>query len=211
MGLPLRIESSPSGRLGGARESRTMSLVGQRDSDFIQRCRAGEGDAFRLLVERYQERILRFVTGVVTNPEDARDIAQEAFVQAYRALHRFDTDRNFYTWLYRIAMNLAIDRLRRRKANRETTLEELGDLAGPSRDPSGSVLGEELRGQIKEVLDGLPERYRTVILLRDVEEIPAKEIAEILGCTHATVRWRLHRARKMFRDLWERRNHGADS
>jgi RNA polymerase sigma-70 factor (ECF subfamily) len=142
----------------------------------------------------------------VGNHEDALDVAQEAFVRVYRSLHTFDPERRFGTWLYRIVANLAIDCLRRRRACRvQPGLGELAETAGAEDE---TWLDTEVRrDEVEEVyrcLDRLPDKYREIIILRDIENIPAREIAQNTGLTHATVRWRLHQGRKLFKEVWER-------
>jgi RNA polymerase sigma-70 factor (ECF subfamily) len=112
----------------------------------------------------------------VPDEETGRDVAQEAFLRLYRNLHRYDPERRFYTWFYRIVVHLAID--------------------------WASLLRRDLKEQVEGVLSVLPEKYQLLLVLRDVEGFTAKEIAEISGSNHATVRWRLHRARQIFRDSW---------
>ena len=175
----------------------------QSDSDLVRRVLAGEVDAYEGLVRKYQERLYWAAWKVTGNQDDARDIAQDALIRAYRRLDRFDTARRFYTWVYRIAYNLAVDRLRQRSRAGRSPLPL--DIVDPSEGPDAGLLGEELRREVREVLEELPARYRALLILRDVDGESGKAISEASGVGHATVRWRIHRARKLFRQAWERR------
>ena len=163
---------------------------------------------FRELVARYEERAYWIAKGIVHQPEDARDVAQEAFVRVFRSLDKFDPSLKFYTWFYQIVVNLAIDHLRRTKKRPKVSLDELGDtggeIAGPSVQPGEAVERDEAKSRVARVLLELPDKYRSIIVLRDLEGFDGKEVATIAGATHATVRWRLHKARQMFRAAWER-------
>lgn len=172
------------------------------DAELVRRARQGDLEAFRPLVERYEERIFWTAFQMVGNAESARDIAQEAFLRVFRNLARFDTSRNFYTWLYQIASNLSIDHLRRSGRQKPTDFEALGGLADTKPESGDSSARDELRRRVEGILHRLPEKYKAVLVLRELQGFSCREIAEILGCNGATARWRLHRARKMFKALW---------
>ncbi len=177
------------------------------DAELIQRTLAGERDAFERVVQRYQERAFWAASNLLGDAEEARDVSQEAFLRAYRALARFDFGMSFYTWLYRIVVNLCIDQLRRRSRFRPVALDDVAPgLPGDAEEdrPSKRMEESDVARQVRVVLDKLPEKYRTVMVLRDLESLSCKEIAKIVRSTHSTVRWRLHMARKMFRGHWER-------
>lgn len=171
----------------------------------VQRAQQGDESAFRELVERYQRRTYWIAYNMLHSYEQAQDIAQEAFLRVFRNLPRFDTHKNFYTWLYQIVVNLCIDRLRRASHARSVELSEIGGLTDPKPDPSEATDRRDLRERVLRTLDRLPDRYKAVLVLRDIQGFSGNEIAEIVGCTNATVRWRLHRARKLFKDVWEGR------
>ncbi|MEN8149364.1 MAG: sigma-70 family RNA polymerase sigma factor [Planctomycetota bacterium] len=173
------------------------------DAEIVHRVLAGDADAYEGLVRRYQERLYRAAWKILGNEDDARDVAQEAFIRVYRRLDRFDTSRRFYTWIYRIAYNLSVDRMRQRSRAGRSPLS--ADFVDPSDGPDAGVLGDELRREVREVLEELPPRYRALLILRDVEGKSGKDISDLSGVGHATVRWRIHRARKLFRQAWERR------
>lgn len=177
------------------------------DAELIQRTLAGDRSSFEGVVRRYQDRAYWAAANLVGDPEEAKDIAQDAFLRAYRALARFDFRMSFYTWLYRIVVNLSIDHLRKRSRLRPVALDELD--AGLADDveqtrPDGGMERREAMTQVRAVLDRLPEKYRTVMILRELNGMSCKEIAAIVRSTHSTVRWRLHMARKMFKNQWER-------
>jgi RNA polymerase sigma-70 factor (ECF subfamily) len=179
--------------------------VPMRDLDeavLIRRCREGREDAYRELVERYQRRVLWVAQSMVGNEQAAEDIAQEAFIRVFRNIRRFDLSRNFYTWLYQIVTNLCIDHLRRYGRKRAADLDAIGPLADGRPSPAERSGREELRARVQAVLDRLPAKYRLVLALRDLQGFSCQEIAEIVGCNHATARWRLHRARQLFKALW---------
>ncbi|MCO5171019.1 MAG: sigma-70 family RNA polymerase sigma factor [Planctomycetes bacterium] len=180
------------------------------DAALVERARAGDTGSFALLVDRYQQRVFWVARGMLGNDEDARDAAQEAFIRVYRSLDRFDVRLKFYTWLYQIVVNLCIDMLRKQVKRRGVSLELVGDVAGQAGNGAGGLEASELRQRVYRVLDELPPKYRTVMVLSDLEGIGAKDIAHMTGTTHATVRWRHHRARQLFREAWER-IHGKGS
>jgi len=175
----------------------------------LRRCQEGDEEAFRELVERYQRRTYWIAYHMLGNYETAREISQEAFVRVFRNVARFDIRKNFYTWLYQIVVNLSIDRMRKLSHAKTVGLEGLGGVADPL--PAPAVTGEktELRRRVHGALDRLPPKYKAVLSLRDIQGFSCQEIAEIVGCTNATVRWRLHRARRLFRTLWEGRRAGS--
>jgi len=181
-----------------------LQIDRERDARWVTRALEGEADAFRLLVEHYQERAFRIAHGVMGNREEAWDVAQEAFLRVYRSLHRFQLGQSFYTWLYRIVVNLSIDTLRKRAQDRLVALDELGDSVGVECPPGSDLDQQELRQRVQDVLNLLPPKYKVALVLRDIEELSCWEIAQVVRCTHATARWRLHKARKMFKETWER-------
>jgi RNA polymerase sigma-70 factor (ECF subfamily) len=177
------------------------------DNELVQRTLAGDGNAFEGIVRRYEERAWWAAYHLLGDGEEARDIAQEAFLRAYKALARFDFGMSFYTWLYRIVVNLSIDALRKRSRMRPANLDDIpGGLAAPPGEerPGDRIENQETAVRVREVLKKLPEKYQTVMSLRELDNLSCKEIAAIVHSTHATVRWRLHIARRMFKEHWER-------
>ena len=186
------------------------------DHDLVRRAQGGDEDAFAALVRRHQRRAMRVARGLVPTDEDAQDLAQEAFLRVFRSLDRFDFQHPFTTWLFRIVTNHSIDHLRRRRVAVSTTGSDEDDdtgrdLVDPSDDrPSDRIEARETADEVKEVLASLAPHFQSVLTLREIEGLPCTEIAEIVGATHVTVRWRLHRGRKLFQEEWERRQRLAD-
>jgi RNA polymerase sigma-70 factor (ECF subfamily) len=183
---------------------------GDADLELLKAVLNGDGTAYRGLVEKYQTRVYAMVYGMVRNREDARDLTQDAFVKAYRNLDSFRLESSFYTWLYRIAMNLAIDFVRKRR-RRETggfdegiaTRDDDGGIAEVHHEdgPSRQLERKQLFGKIMDAMEQLPEDQRQVILLRELEGLQYKEIADVMGIPEGTVMSRLFYARKKLQKL----------
>ncbi len=182
----------------------------QEDRELIEAVRGGDPSAYRGLVERYQGRVYALLCGMVRDREEARDLTQEAFIRAYRQLDRFRGDAGFYTWLYRIAMNVAIDHLRRQRSRRQEAFEEgvaardgdgAIDPAHSRADPSRAVERQQIGEAIFQALEKLSDEHRQVILLREVEGLSYREIAEVMEIPEGTVMSRLFYARRKLRDL----------
>ena len=180
------------------------------DAELITRILAGEPDCYRPLVERYQSRLFGMVVGMVRDGEDARDIVQMSFVKAYQSLNSFRIDSSFYTWLYRIAMNLAIDHCRKHKRRKTSSFEEAvaardedGTIAEQHHEesPARALARKELHERIYRALDEIPEDMREAVLLREVEGLSYKEIADRMGIPEGTVMSRLFYARKKLQSL----------
>jgi RNA polymerase sigma-70 factor (ECF subfamily) len=180
------------------------------DHALIRRAQSGEEPAFERLVQRHQQRAWRVARNLVASDEDAQDLAQEAFLRVFRSLASFDFQHGFTTWLYRIVTNLAIDHLRKRRTAVSTTRadDEEGDFDLPDTRvgrPSQAIERTELAREVRDCLAALAPHFQSVLVLREMEGLPCNEIAHIVGATHVTVRWRLHRGRKLFQEEWERR------
>lgn len=184
-----------SGRPGGQPETVT-------DADIIGRVRGGETRLFDELVRRYQDRVYGMATRLVGHSVDAEDVAQEVFLKAFRGLEGFKGDALFSTWLYRITFNLCADWLRRnRRAGRRTSsYEERPEAGDGSVDIGEGFLASEERGEVRNAVDGLPEKYRVVVMLLYYQSLPYEQIGAILGVPIKTVETRLYRARRMLRE-----------
>ncbi len=190
-----------------------ISAAGAADeSELLARLRAGDDRAYERLVVEQGGRLLAVARRFLRNEEDARDCLQECFVQAFRALPGFEGSAKLSTWLHRILVNAALMKLRSRRARPEEPIEPLlpgflddGHSAVPYRDwsPGADDLLEraEVRRFVRAAIDRLPETYRTVLVLRDLEDLDTAEVAELLGVTANAVKIRLHRARQALRQL----------
>ena len=173
------------------------------DKKLVERVQKGDKGAFDLLVLKYQHKIVNLIMRYVRDPELSLDIAQEAFIKAYRALPRFRGDSAFYTWMYRIAVNTAKNHLaaqRRRPMDVELDLQdpEQYDLHAKLKEtdtPEGVTLSNELQEIVERAIQALPEDLRTAIVLRELEGMSYEEIAQTMECPVGTVRSRIFRAR----------------
>ena len=178
------------------------------ERELIRRCLAGDTAAFEPLVERYRQRVWRLAYQLLHDREDAWDCTQEAFVRAFHSLPSFRGQSAFYTWLFRITVNVATDRQRARGARaRAFGTERLSEeewrrtMPEPAANPDQAAVRSEQRERIRQALDALPPKARTIIMLSDVEGLSYREIAEVLACPIGTVMSRLHNARKRLKAL----------
>jgi len=189
----------------------TSEAGGPSDRDAIERAQAGDAEAYRVLVERYQVRAFRLAMRVLRDEDAARDAVQEAFVKAWSALPRFEGRSGFFTWLYRLVMNQCLDQKRRDRSDRFTPWEEGGvaeaevgrrpppEVDGVAFAPAAEVARKELRDRLSSAIEGLPDGARETLLLREVEGLSYAEIAQALAIPKGTVMSRLHYARKQLR------------
>lgn len=176
------------------------------DRRLIADCLGGRRDAFGDLVSRYQARLYNAAIRLVDNPEDAADVVQDAFLNAYQSLHSFKGDAEFFTWLYRIAFNTAISLKRKKRA--AVSLDAAGLDGGIEPDdpsdyvkPGLALERSEDERQLQDAIARLSHEHREVLLLKDIEGLKYEDIAEVLGVPIGTIRSRLHRARLELRDL----------
>jgi RNA polymerase sigma-70 factor (ECF subfamily) len=190
--------------------------VEESDLVLVKRVQRGDKTAFDLLVRKYQHKVVKLVLRYVRNPAEAEDVAQEAFIKAYRALPQFRGDSAFYTWMYRIAINTAKNSLASR--DRSPIRYDL-DLTDPVEShsvqsklqdpdtPEGMALTEEIRLIVNSAIDALPEELKTAIVLRELDGLSYEEISAAMECPVGTVRSRIFRAReaidKRLREVFE--------
>ncbi len=195
----------------GQREQQAIETTfepGSRVSDarLVEDARLGDQKAFGELVLRYERRLIRVILRFVRDPDLAEDLAQESFLRVYERMNQYDASRRFGPWLFRIGVNLTLDHLRRRKRRiwgrlfSDSPQEKWPDPA--VADPRTTI---DLHQEVWRVIDQLAERYRIVLILRDLEGFSTSEIAAILNRREATIRWRLAEARNRFQELWEKR------
>lgn len=185
-------------------------LEGWSDEEIVDRVRGGATALYELIVRRYNQRLYRVARAILRDDTEAEDVMQEAYVRAYQHLGQFEGRAPFATWLTRIAVHEALARLRARQKMQQ--LEPPGDDAAmeipiveKSPDPEQETSTREVGRLLEEELLNLPEQYRTVLMLRDVEDLSTAETAEALGLTEENVKVRLHRGRSMMRrNLTER-------
>jgi RNA polymerase sigma-70 factor (ECF subfamily) len=176
------------------------------DHELVLAARKGDRDAFRTLFERYHRRAYALALGVLRHADDALDVVQDAFVKAHKYLDKFEGNSSFYTWLYRIVMNLAIDHLRKHRRVKpvefdEARLEEahvdeglLPRILGGN--PGRALLDKEIRRRIDAALDELSDNHRAVLVMRELEGLSYEEMAQAMGCSKGTIMSRLFHARR---------------
>ena len=189
------------------------------EDELVRRAQAGDADAFAALVARYQDRIYNTCYRMCRNDADALDLTQTAFLKALQALPRFDARARFYTWLYRIAVNLTMTLLRQRRRRRTGSLdggprdEAKLERAAPSEATAveGALEAAERRARVELALSALDEEFRIAVVLKDVEDMDYATIGEILGVPIGTVKSRIYRGRMMLRERLAPERIGVDS
>ena len=180
------------------------------DAVLVMRCQEDDCEAFDEIVTRYKDGIYNYVWRMVSNREDAEDLAQEVFVRAFAAIKTFRREANLRTWLYKIASNLCVDRYRRAGLEKQWIIpleRQQNDSVRPidipdhSSDPRRSFERSELQAEVKKALLKLPEKLRSAIILFDIEGLSYEEIADAMGCPIGTVKSRIFNARMKLRGL----------
>jgi RNA polymerase sigma-70 factor, ECF subfamily len=175
------------------------------DVELVQGARRGDRDAFKTLFERYHRRAYALAVGVVRNPDDALDVVQDAFIKAHRYLDNFEGNSSFYTWLYRIVMNLAIDHLRKHRRQQPVELDETrvdpdaGDPLLPrilGGNPGRALVDKQIRARIDQALDELSDNHRAVLVMRELEGLSYEDMAQAMACSKGTIMSRLFHARR---------------
>ncbi|MBK8976074.1 MAG: sigma-70 family RNA polymerase sigma factor [Planctomycetes bacterium] len=181
------------------------------DHELVAAIVAGDGPAFEELVARFQDRVLRLLSRFTRDPAEVEDLAQDVFLKVFRKLHTFQQDSGLYTWIYRVAVNTANDHLARRGRRRLRLLEDEEVLGGgqalhaSAPAPTERLVDDERRAVTRRLVDELPENFRSVIVLREYEDLSYTAIAEVLGISIGTVESRLFRARQRIRRGLEER------
>jgi len=181
------------------------------DAELVERLKTGDRDAFGALLRRYQGKVYRLAMNMTRSPQDAEEVTQDVFLAVYRKIGDFDGRAAFSTWLYRVASNAALMKLRGRRSEPHLSIEEEGPAFAPdghfarpvadwSELPEDRLLSAERRRVLEQAIDALPPDYKAVVVLRDVEGLSNQEVAEILGATVLAVKSRLHRARLALRE-----------
>lgn len=188
---------------------RRRNLETTDDAGLVQLARRGDGDAFRVIMQRNNQRLYRVARSIVQDDSEAEDVVQQAYVDAFESLAKFRGDSSLATWLTRITLNEALGRLRRQRPTVDIEAldaESAGKskvipfpLMSPQTDPERAAAQYQIRQLIERAIDGLPEIFRVVFVMRDVEGLSIEETAAFLGLEAATVKTRLHRARQRLR------------
>ncbi len=175
------------------------------DQQLVERAQRGDKQAFELLVAKYQRKLARLLSRFIRDPAEVQDVAQEAFIKAYRALPSFRGDSAFYTWLYRIGINTAKNYLvalgRRAPTTTEFDSEEAenfddGDQLRDVNTPEAELMSKQIASTVNQTMEELPEELRTAITLREIEGMSYEDIASAMNCPIGTVRSRIFRARE---------------
>jgi len=178
----------------------------EADAQLVERVQAGDKQAFNLLVSKYHRKVIRLLSRLIRDPVEIEDVAQEAFIKAYRALPQFRGDSAFYTWLYRIAVNTAKNYLATQSRRPQTVSEfqsgddgeffDAGDVVEDNNTPESALQAREVAETVNRAIDALPADLRTAITLREIEGLSYEEIAQAMSCPIGTVRSRIFRARE---------------
>ena len=176
-------------------------MAKNEDALLVARFKKGEEEAFDELVDKYKNRIYYLAYSLINNHADALDLAQEAFIKVYRSIHRFRGRSSFYTWLYRITVNICLNHLKKEAKRKETSFDEKIEVAQVDwwSNPKKALENKELQGDLTKAIDSLPPRQKAVFTLRHLEGLSHKEIASILGCSIGNTKANLFQALQKLR------------
>ena len=180
-------------------DTESTVACGVPDDEVVRRVRAGETIWFAVLMRRYNQRLFRAARAILGNDTEAEDVVQDAYVRAYTHLDQFAGRAAFATWLTRIAMHEALARLRRRKLFVDADEEDMESLVSEAPDPEAEAFASSTRALLEAAVDALPQAYRSVFMLREVEGLSTAETAECLELSEEAVKVRLHRSRALLR------------
>ncbi|MHC4957230.1 MAG: RNA polymerase sigma factor [Planctomycetota bacterium] len=197
--LALRLLTSAKGaQAADDHEERSL------ETELLRRCQAGDPEAFAAVVEKHWKRAFWTAYDVLYDHDRSQDVAQEAFVKVHRAIQTFDLGRDFASWLYRIVLNLAIDHKRKRDRDKSTPTDRIEEVM----DARKVMVEDEEKAanieRVETVLAALPDKYRIPLVMKDIDGLSVEEVARILDVSYSTVRWRLHKARNLFRERFQR-------
>ena len=195
-------------RLGLARKAHeSVTSIPVSEQELIKRCKAGDEDAWREFIDTYKHMVYGFAYDMLRNPEDAEDVAQEVFINAFRAIGSFRGDARISTWLYRVTKNACLNFIRQRERTTITSLdeqegnwEELIDFEDSMPTPEEMAMNKELRELVRSKIDELPPIYRTAIIMCDMHQLSYDEAARILGIPVGTLKSQVSRARRLLKE-----------
>lgn len=189
---------------GPALNRQAAAISSDPDEAAVERFLSGDRGAFDELFERYGAYVYNIVRGVLTSEDDASDVTQEVFLQVYRSLHTFRRGSRFSTWLYRIALNRALDAARSHRRRKWVPFDEtLENKSDPSGDPANAIESRSAEDEVRQVLDRMDPRHREVLVLRYLQEMEIEDMAKVLGCSTGAAKVRLFRARQKFRECYD--------
>jgi RNA polymerase sigma-70 factor, ECF subfamily len=190
-------------------ENSLAQMAAADDTDLLQSAKEGDAAAFDALIRRHDRFLYRVARSVLLDDYEAEDVVQETFIKAFKHLEDFRGEARLSTWLTRIALNEALARKRRRRntvelgalQHRRNTQIEPSPMIAPAQDPELAAAQQQIRKLLERAIDGLPDSLRTVFVMREVEELSTTEAARLLGLGEPTIKTRLHRARRMLREV----------
>ena len=178
--------------------------MNHEETEMISRCQQGDQEALKEIYDKYHKKVYRIAYGVVRQREDALDVVQEVFIKLFRSIKNFQGRSHFYTYLYRMVMNTAIDHTRKLGKKFASSLDEEGSFEpsdGAEKGPERVFLQKELEERVKRAMDKLPAEQKAALIFRDTEGLSYQEMAEAMGCSIGTVMSRLHYGRKKMQEL----------